>query len=64
MPAIQTYFEVRKLRISKTSANGVDITRQLENVEEIIIPHTSRVGNTPTSTLTYRISGRQELSDS
>lgn len=64
MPATQTYFEVRKLRISKTSANGVDITRQLENVEEVIIPHTSRVGNTPTSTLTYRISGRQELSDS
>jgi hypothetical protein len=64
MPAIQTYFTVQKLRISKTSANGVDITRQLENVEEIIIPHTSRVGNTPSATLTYTIFGRQELSDS
>jgi hypothetical protein len=64
MPAIETYFTVRKLRISKTSANGVDITRQLENVEEIIIPHTSAVGNTPSATLTYTIFGRQELSDS
>ena len=65
MPAFPvTYFDVRKLRISKTSANGADITKQLESVEEIIIPHTSRVGNTPSSTLTYRISGRQELSDS
>jgi len=64
MPAPQTYFYVRKLRISKTSANGADITRQLESVEEIIIPHTSRVGNTPSSTLTYTIYGRQELSDS
>ena len=59
-----TYFDVRKLRISKTSANGADITKQLESVEEIIIPHTSRVGNTPSATLTYRIYGRQELSDS
>ena len=65
MPAFPvTYFDVRKLRISKTSANGADITKQLESVEEIIIPHTSRVGNTPSSTLTYTISGRQELSDS
>ncbi len=64
MPSSQSYFTVKKLRISKTSANGVDITRQLENVEEIIIPHTSRVGNTPSSTLTYTINARQELSDS
>lgn len=64
MSSTQTFFNVVKLRISKTSANGVDITRQLENVEEIIIPHTSRVGSTPTSTLTYTIFGRQELSDS
>lgn len=64
MPSSQPYFTVKKLRISKTSANGANITRQLENVEEIIIPHTSRVGNTPSSTLTYVINGRQELSDS
>lgn len=64
MPAPQIYFNVRKLRISKTSANGADITRQLESVEKIIIPHTSIIGNAPTSTLTYTIYGRQELSDS
>lgn len=64
MATTQPYFTVKKLRISKTSANGVDITRQLENVNKIIIPHTSRVGNTPSSTLTYTINARQELSDS
>lgn len=64
MPAPQLYFNVRKLRISKTSANGTNITRQLESVEEIIIPHTSVIGNAPTATLTYTIYGRQELSDS
>ncbi len=64
MATSQPYFTVKKLRISKTSANGVDITRQLENVNQIIIPHTSRVGNTPSSTLTYTINARQELSDS
>ena len=64
MATSQPYFTVKKLRISKTSATGVDITRQLENVNQIIIPHTSRVGNTPSSTLTYTINARQELSDS
>ena len=58
------YFTVKQLRISKTSANGVDITKQLENIEKITIPHTSKKGPIPSSVITYDIEGRQELSDS
>lgn len=56
-------FSVRQIRISKITANGVDITSQLEQVDKLVIPHTSKTGASPSSTLTYNITGKAEYTD-